>query len=89
VTIEYVRHLIADPERRAAFESAYASAARHLDAAPECLDYDLAHGVEEPERCVLRIAWTSVEDHEQASAAAPTSPRSSPPSARTSVTSRR
>ncbi|ARF53956.1 group II truncated hemoglobin [Streptomyces gilvosporeus] len=63
MTTEYIRYRIADPERRAAFEKAYAAAAEQLDAAPECLGYDLAQGVEEPERYILRIEWTSVEDH--------------------------
>ncbi|MFD8326723.1 antibiotic biosynthesis monooxygenase [Streptomyces lydicus] len=63
MTIEYIRYRIAEPERRAAFEKAYTAAAEQLDAAPECLGYDLAHGVEEPERYILRIEWTSVEDH--------------------------
>ncbi|MFE0375516.1 putative quinol monooxygenase [Streptomyces inhibens] len=63
MTIEYIRYRITDPERRAAFEKAYAAAAEQLDAAPQCLGYDLAHGVEEPDRYILRIEWTSVEDH--------------------------
>jgi quinol monooxygenase YgiN len=63
--VEYIRYRIAEPERRAAFEDAYASAAKQLDDAPQCLGYELAHGVEEPERYILRIEWTSVEDHEK------------------------
>ncbi|MFF8898359.1 putative quinol monooxygenase [Streptomyces lydicus] len=63
MTIEYIRYRITEPERRAAFEKAYTAAAAQLDAAPECLGYDLAHGIEEPERYILRIEWTSVEDH--------------------------
>ena len=63
MTIEYIRYRIADPERRPAFEDAYATASALLDAAPECLGYDLAHGVEEPENYILRIEWTSVDDH--------------------------
>ncbi|MFF4695388.1 group II truncated hemoglobin [Streptomyces chattanoogensis] len=65
MTVEYIRYRISDPERRAAFEKAYAAAAEQLDAAPQCLGYDLAHGVEEPDRYILRIVWTSVEDHLQ------------------------
>jgi hemoglobin len=65
MTIEYIRYRISDPERRAAFEKAYAAAAEQLDAAPQCRGYDLAHGVEEPDRYILRIEWTSVEDHIQ------------------------
>ncbi|MGW1194679.1 antibiotic biosynthesis monooxygenase family protein [Streptomyces sp. NPDC002536] len=64
MTVEYVRYRIADPERRTAFEKAYAAAVQHLYSAPQCLGYELSRGVEEPERYVLRIEWTSVEDHE-------------------------
>ncbi|MEV4434918.1 antibiotic biosynthesis monooxygenase [Streptomyces sp. NPDC049555] len=64
MTVEYIRYRIADPERRAAFEKAYAAAAPHLYAAPQCLGYELSRGVEEPEHYVLRIEWSSVEDHE-------------------------
>jgi quinol monooxygenase YgiN len=63
--VEYIRYRIADHERRIAFEKAYAAAAEHLYQAPQCLGYELSHGVEEPERYILRIEWTSVEDHEQ------------------------
>ncbi|GAA1886469.1 putative quinol monooxygenase [Streptantibioticus ferralitis] len=63
--VEYIRYRIADHERRIAFEKAYAAAAEQLDLAPQCLDYELAQGVEDPERYVLRIEWASVEDHEQ------------------------
>ncbi|MEV2278670.1 antibiotic biosynthesis monooxygenase [Nocardiopsis sp. NPDC049922] len=65
MTLEYVRYRISAPERRAAFERAYADAAAWLDASPYCLGYDLSHGVEDPARYVLRIEWTSREDHEK------------------------
>jgi quinol monooxygenase YgiN len=65
MTLEYIRYRIAEPERRAAFEKAYTVAAELLDQAPQCLGYELAHGVEEPDRYILRIEWTSVQDHEQ------------------------
>lgn len=63
--VEYIRYRIADPERRAEFEKAYATAAEQLDLAPQCLGYELSHGLEEPDRYILRIEWTSVADHEQ------------------------
>ncbi|WP_237694723.1 hypothetical protein [Streptomyces sp. SID2563] len=65
MVIEYIRYRIAEPERRVAFEGAYARAAGELDSAPECLAYELSHGVEEPERYILRIERTSLEGHEQ------------------------
>jgi len=63
-TVEYIRYRIALPDQQA-FEDAYAKAAESLAASPECLDYELARCQEEPERYILRIRWTSVEDHLQ------------------------
>jgi quinol monooxygenase YgiN len=61
---EYVRYQLtdADPD---AFEAAYARAAEALDATPHCLSYELSRGVEEPDRYILRIEWTSLKDHEE------------------------
>jgi len=62
--VEYIRYTI--PEDQADdFLAAYATAAAALDAAPECLSYELSRGHEEPERWILRIEWTSAADHEQ------------------------
>lgn len=36
-----------------------------LDRAPQCLDYELSRSVDEPACSVLRITWTSAEDHLQ------------------------
>ncbi|GAA2274798.1 hypothetical protein GCM10010415_47770 [Streptomyces atrovirens] len=63
-TVEYVRYRIA-PDDQQAFEKAYAKASDALATAPECIDYELSHCQEEPDRYVLRIRWTSVEDHLQ------------------------
>lgn len=65
MTVEYIRYRITDPGRRPEFEKSYATAAEQLDLAPQCLGYELSHGVEEPDRYILRIEWTSVEEHEQ------------------------
>lgn len=64
MTVEYIRYRIAEADQ-AAFESAYATASRSLAASPECIDYELAHCQEEPDRYVLRIRWMSVDDHLQ------------------------
>jgi quinol monooxygenase YgiN len=64
MVVEYIRYNI-PPERAAEFEQAYADAAKVLDESAECLSYELTRGVEEPEHYILRIEWTSVEDHEQ------------------------
>lgn len=59
---EYVRHRVG-ADRQAGFEDAYATAASVLARSPHCVDYDLARSVDEPSRYVLRIMWTSAEDH--------------------------
>ncbi len=60
--IEYIRYKIA-PEAHAEFVSAYEAAAKSLDESEYCLGYELAQCEEEPERYILRIEWTSTEDH--------------------------
>ncbi|WP_119730576.1 group II truncated hemoglobin [Thermomonospora amylolytica] len=62
--VEYIRYRIdrADAE---GFEAAYGRAAAGLAAAPQCVDYELARCVDEPEWYVLRIVWTSADDHLQ------------------------
>ncbi|MEU6034567.1 antibiotic biosynthesis monooxygenase [Actinomadura sp. NPDC047616] len=60
--VEYIRYRI-DRADADAFEAAYARAAASLDAAPQCVDYELSRCVDEPEWFVLRIAWTSADDH--------------------------
>ncbi|MBH0779324.1 group II truncated hemoglobin [Nocardia bovistercoris] len=64
MTIEYIRYRVARPDA-AEFEAAYARAARALALAPQCVDYELSRCVDEPECYVLRITWTSVDDHLQ------------------------
>jgi quinol monooxygenase YgiN len=61
---EYVRYQLtdADPDE---FEAAYTRAAEALDAAPQCLAYELSRGIEEPDRYILRIEWASLEEHEE------------------------
>jgi truncated hemoglobin YjbI/quinol monooxygenase YgiN len=60
--VEYIRYQIPS-ETAAQFEADYARAAEQLAAAPECADYELSRCDEEPESYVLRITWTSKEDH--------------------------
>jgi len=62
--VEYIRYEVARDQVNALID-AYREASRHLDAAPECLRYEVAQGVEEPEKVVVRIEWTSVEAHER------------------------
>lgn len=61
-TVEYIRYRI--PEQQSAeFLAAYTRAAERLAAAPQCVDYELARCEEDFEHFVLRITWTSTEDH--------------------------
>jgi hemoglobin len=60
--VEYIRYRV-DGERGDDLLSAYATAAAVLEADPRCLSYEVGRGVEEPDRVVVRIEWTSIEDH--------------------------
>ncbi|MGN9804289.1 putative quinol monooxygenase [Micromonospora sp. L32] len=60
--VEYIRYRVPQ-ERRAEFVPAYARAAQALDAAPECLGYELSRCVDDPAAHILRIRWTSAEAH--------------------------
>lgn len=60
--VEYVRYRIT-ADRAADFEAAYARAAVSLQAAPQCVDYELTRCAEEPDQYILRITWTSAHDH--------------------------
>lgn len=60
--VEYIRYQVPATEGEA-FERAYGRAATSLRSAPECVDFELARCVEEPESYVLRIVWTSQADH--------------------------
>ena len=69
--VEYVRYRV-PLESAAAFEADYARAAVSLQESPECVDYELARCTEAPDPdgppvsdFVLRIRWTSAEDHLQ------------------------
>jgi hemoglobin len=60
--VEYIRYRV-PAERSKEFEAAYARAAVPLARAPQCVEYELSRCVEDPEAYVLRIVWTSAEDH--------------------------
>jgi quinol monooxygenase YgiN len=65
MTIEYIRYAVADAARRDELISAYRTAAASLDAAPECLSYDLAICDEDSTSVILCIEWESSEAHLQ------------------------
>lgn len=60
--IEYIRYRIPE-ERSAEFLAAYTGAAAQLAASPHCVDYELARCEEDFAHFVLRITWTSTQDH--------------------------
>jgi quinol monooxygenase YgiN len=62
MTIEYIRYKIA-PEDKARFIQTYTRAATLLDSSPFCSAYELTECEEEPGQFMLRIEWTSTEDH--------------------------
>lgn len=62
--VEYIRYELKTHKPMDLIE-AYRLAAQHLEAAPQCHGYELAHCVEEPASLTLRILWSSTEDHLQ------------------------
>jgi hemoglobin len=62
--VEYVRYQVPE-QRRDAFLADYGRAAQVLARAPQCMDYELSRSVDEPACHVLRITWTSADDHLQ------------------------
>jgi quinol monooxygenase YgiN len=65
MVVEYIRYSLADPARGEALQIAYGAAARQLDAAPECLAYELSQCEEDPKAWILRIEWRSTAAHLQ------------------------
>ncbi|WP_372348892.1 group II truncated hemoglobin [Streptomyces sp. KL116D] len=61
-TVEYIRYRIPQ-DRSAEFLAAYTRAARFLAASPHCVSYELDRCEEDFEHFILRILWTSTEDH--------------------------
>lgn len=62
--VEYIRYEMKDHTPEDLVE-AYGRAGAHLQAAPQCRGYELTRCVEEPKSLILRIRWTSTEDHLQ------------------------
>ncbi|MFC4527514.1 antibiotic biosynthesis monooxygenase [Dyella halodurans] len=62
--VEYIRYKLPAADS-GAFEADYARAAASLAASPYCLGYALERCAEEPGVYVLRIRWTSAQDHLQ------------------------
>jgi hemoglobin len=62
VTVEYIHYRV-PADQAPAFEEAYRRAAKPLLSSPYCRDYELSRCEEDPESYILRIIWTSTEDH--------------------------
>ena len=60
--IEYIRYKVA-LEQREAFVRAYTEGAKQLEASPHCQAYELTECEEEAGQFILRIEWTSTEEH--------------------------
>lgn len=60
--IEYLRYTI-DEARQSAFITDYKNAAVPLQSSDYCQEYEFTQCVEDPSKFVIRIQWTSAEDH--------------------------
>lgn len=63
-TIEIIRYDVPE-EQRPSFETAYTKAGEFLKASPYCQGFEIINGTDEPQHYIIRIHWTSVEDHLQ------------------------
>lgn len=61
-SVEIIRYNVPEDEK-ANFEEAYHKAGAVLKASPFCLGYDIIRGVEVKQNYIVRIHWTSVDDH--------------------------
>lgn len=62
MTVEYIRYSV-DANRHHEFLAAYDKASEQLDNSSHCLGYELTQCEEAPDSFILRIEWTSTEDH--------------------------
>jgi len=62
MTVEYIRYKVT-PEQREAFIQSYKNASEQLENSEFCMAYELTECEEEPCQFILRIEWTSSEEH--------------------------
>ena len=62
MTIEYIRYKVS-PDQRNAFIQSYDHSSEQLNASKYCLAYELSECEEEAGQFILRIEWTSTEEH--------------------------
>lgn len=61
-SVEIIRYAVPEDQRNN-FEKAYADAGAILQSSPYCLGYEVVRGVDEAQHYIVRIHWTSVDDH--------------------------
>jgi len=62
--VEYLRYTI-DEARQAKFIADYSQASQPLQRSPYCESYEFCQCVEDPTQFIIRIQWSSAEDHLQ------------------------
>src|SRR5262245_21573862 len=62
MVIEYIRYKVSE-NRQEEFIQAYQNASKQLLESEFCLGYELTHCQEEPDHFIMRIEWSSTEDH--------------------------
>ncbi len=62
MTIEYIRYTIA-ADKREDFIASYSAAKEPLMASPYAMSFDICQCDDDPGEFILRIEWTSAEDH--------------------------
>lgn len=62
--LEYLRYSV-DADRADGFVDAYRKASEPLLASQYCKSFDLSRSVEDPSQFILRIEWSSADDHMQ------------------------
>ena len=61
-SVEIIRYTI-PLQQREEFMLNYGKACKVLQESPYCLGYEIIQGSDEPEHYIVRIHWSSVEDH--------------------------
>ena len=61
-SVEIIRYKISVDNQKK-FIEAYDSTLKILKNSPYCSGLEVIHGVDEPENFIVRIHWTSIEDH--------------------------
>lgn len=60
--VEYLRYTV-PADQQAVFMADYAAARAPLLQSPYATDFELCQCVDDPSQFIIRIAWTSAEDH--------------------------